>query len=136
MRTGVGPACGHPSVPVFCTVIGTRAASPANSNRVSIGYIRQDVPKTPDAPGHATLPAAQPHETAPAPAEQHTEPPGQERAAPAEANAASDYFHGHVPNYVTAVIVSYRAFDTMFETAVIFIAGLAMILFLRRRGPG
>ena len=47
-----------------------------------------------------------------------------------------DYFHGHVPNTVTSVIVSYRAFDTMFETAVIFTAGLAMILLLRRRREG
>lgn len=47
----------------------------------------------------------------------------------------SDYFHGHVSNMVTSVIVSYRAYDTMFETAVIFTAGLGMILLLRgRRG--
>ncbi len=46
-----------------------------------------------------------------------------------------DYFHGHVANMVTAVIVSYRAYDTMFETAVIFTAGLGLILLLRgRRG--
>lgn len=48
---------------------------------------------------------------------------------------APDYFHGHVPNQVTSVIVTYRAFDTMFEVAVIFTAGLSMILLLRgRRG--
>ena len=46
-----------------------------------------------------------------------------------------DYFHGHVDNMVTSVIVSYRAYDTLFETAVIFTAGLGMILLLRgRRG--
>ena len=46
-----------------------------------------------------------------------------------------DYFHGHVANMVTAVIVTYRAYDTMFETAVIFTAGLGLILLLRgRRG--
>jgi multicomponent Na+:H+ antiporter subunit B len=46
-----------------------------------------------------------------------------------------DYFHGHVPNQVTAVIVSYRAMDTLMEAAVIFAAGLSMILLLRgRRG--
>jgi len=101
-------------------------ASPANSNRVSIGYIRQDVEKTPDAPGHGTGPAV--HD-----ATQPVAAPGQPAGPVAQEHAGADYFHGHVPNFVTAVIVSYRAFDTMFETAVIFIAGLAMILFLRRR---
>lgn len=81
------------------------AGSPANSNPVSIGYIRQDVEKEPDYNGHY------------------------ERPQPKE----PDYFHGHVPNYVTAVIVSYRGYDTMYETTVIFIAGVSMILFLRRR---
>lgn len=52
-----------------------------------------------------------------------------------EEHAHGDYFHGHVPNQVTSIIVSYRAFDTMFETAVIFTAGLGMIVLLRgRRG--
>ena len=52
-----------------------------------------------------------------------------------DGNHRHDYFHGHVHNMVTAVIVSYRAYDTMFETAVIFTAGLGMILLLRgRRG--
>lgn len=37
-----------------------------------------------------------------------------------------------VPNVVTAVLADYRAFDTMFETAVVFIAGLAIIFILRR----
>ena len=44
-----------------------------------------------------------------------------------------DYFHGHVPNLVTSVIVTYRAYDTMFEAAVIFTAGVSLILLLRRR---
>lgn len=34
------------------------------------------------------------------------------------------------PNMVTAVIVDYRAFDTMFETTVMFLAGIAVILIL------
>lgn len=34
----------------------------------------------------------------------------------------------HVPNQVTAVLASYRGYDTMFETAVIFTAGLSLIL--------
>jgi multicomponent Na+:H+ antiporter subunit B len=36
------------------------------------------------------------------------------------------------PNVVTAVLASYRGFDTLFETAVIFTAGAGMILLLRR----
>ncbi|MBN2491267.1 MAG: DUF4040 domain-containing protein [Planctomycetes bacterium] len=34
----------------------------------------------------------------------------------------------HVPNQVTAVLASYRGYDTMFETAVIFTAGISLIL--------
>jgi multicomponent Na+:H+ antiporter subunit B len=37
-----------------------------------------------------------------------------------------------VPNMVTSVLADYRGFDTMFETAVIFAAGLAVIAILRR----
>jgi multicomponent Na+:H+ antiporter subunit B len=33
-----------------------------------------------------------------------------------------------VPNVVTAVLASYRGFDTLFETAVIFTAGISLIL--------
>ena len=36
-----------------------------------------------------------------------------------------------VPNVVTAVLADYRGFDTMFETAVIFTAGIAVIFVLR-----
>ena len=48
----------------------------------------------------------------------------------------SDYYIEHAidecnsPNMVTAVIVDYRAFDTMFETTVMFLAGVAVILIL------
>ena len=49
--------------------------------------------------------------------------------------ATPEDFHGHVPNLVTSVIVTYRAYDTMFEAAVIFTAGMGMILLLRRRRP-
>jgi len=35
-----------------------------------------------------------------------------------------------VPNVVTAVLASYRGFDTLGETAVIFAAGLAVVLLL------
>jgi multicomponent Na+:H+ antiporter subunit B len=44
-----------------------------------------------------------------------------------------------VPNIVTAVLADYRGYDTMFETAVIFTAGVACFLLLRifvRKEPG
>ncbi len=41
----------------------------------------------------------------------------------------------HVPNVVTAVLASYRGHDTMFETAVIFTGGAAVLLLLRSRKP-
>ncbi len=37
-----------------------------------------------------------------------------------------------VPNIVTSVLADYRGFDTMFETAVIFAAGVAVFAILRR----
>ncbi len=48
----------------------------------------------------------------------------------------SDHYIEHAidecnsPNMVTAVIVDYRAFDTMFETTVMFLAGVAVVLIL------
>lgn len=51
----------------------------------------------------------------------------------------SDYYIEHAiedchsPNMVTAVIVDYRAFDTMFETTVMFLAGLSVIVVLANR---
>ena len=36
-----------------------------------------------------------------------------------------------VPNMVTAVLADYRGYDTMFETVVIFTAGIAVIGILR-----
>ena len=48
------------------------------------------------------------------------------------------YAETHAPNLVTGVIVDYRGFDTLFETMVILIAGLAVALILwprhRERG--
>ncbi len=38
-----------------------------------------------------------------------------------------------VPNIVTAVLADYRGYDTMFETTVIFTAGVAVMMLLRRR---
>lgn len=38
-----------------------------------------------------------------------------------------------VPNLVTAVLGDYRGYDTMFETVVIYCAGLAVVSVLRRK---
>lgn len=38
-----------------------------------------------------------------------------------------------VPNVVTSVLADYRGYDTLGETTVIFSAGMACILLLRRR---
>jgi len=40
-----------------------------------------------------------------------------------------------VANMVTAVLADYRGYDTLFETAVIFTAGVAVLMLLRRRKP-
>lgn len=37
----------------------------------------------------------------------------------------------HVPNLVTAILADYRGYDTMFETVVIFVAGIAILAILR-----
>ena len=39
----------------------------------------------------------------------------------------------HTPNVVTSVLMDYRSLDTMVETVVIFTAGIACILLLRRK---
>ncbi len=84
--------------------------SPTNRHALTRGMIQQDVKKSPTG------------KSGQLPAQEH-------------ATAHGDYFHGYVPNQVTAVIVSYRAFDTMFECCVILTAGFSMILLLRgRRG--
>lgn len=41
-----------------------------------------------------------------------------------------------VPNVVTAVLASYRGYDTLGETAVVFTAGIGVIALLRRRAQG
>lgn len=38
-----------------------------------------------------------------------------------------------VPNAVTSILADYRGYDTMFETSVIFTAGIAVMMLLRRR---
>ena len=52
--------------------------------------------------------------------------------SPASVSPVSSHFIAktgvdtEVPNMVTAVLADYRGFDTMFETVVVFIAGLAL----------
>jgi multicomponent Na+:H+ antiporter subunit B len=58
--------------------------------------------------------------------------------APAQQHVAPDYIEGAVqdsrtPNVVTAILADYRSHDTFGETLVIFTAGLACLLVLRRR---
>jgi len=43
-----------------------------------------------------------------------------------------NYEETHIPNVVTAVLASYRGFDTLGEVAVIFTAGIGVLLLLRR----
>ncbi|MEK9657840.1 MAG: hydrogen gas-evolving membrane-bound hydrogenase subunit E [bacterium] len=40
------------------------------------------------------------------------------------------YKDGHVPNVITSVLADYRSFDTMFETCVVFIAGVGIMAIL------
>jgi multicomponent Na+:H+ antiporter subunit B len=57
--------------------------------------------------------------------------------APASISSVSSHFISNtgvdteVPNMVTAVLADYRGFDTMLETVVVFIAGLAVVSILR-----
>ncbi|MEW6416772.1 MAG: hydrogen gas-evolving membrane-bound hydrogenase subunit E [Nitrospirota bacterium] len=37
-----------------------------------------------------------------------------------------------VPNMVTSILADYRGYDTMFETTVIFTAGIVVMMLLRR----
>ena len=57
------------------------------------------------------------------PVQTHPDPSFMERSQPD--------MHG-LPNVVTAVLASYRGYDTLGETAVIFTAGIAVLLILRR----
>jgi multicomponent Na+:H+ antiporter subunit B len=60
--------------------------------------------------------------------------------APIHQHVAPRYIEGAatevgVPNIVTAVLADYRSFDTLGETTVVFVAGIAVLLLLRR-SPG
>ena len=63
--------------------------------------------------------------------------PWADPASPAATHVSAYYIENsvqetHVPNLVTAVLGDYRGYDTMFETVVIYCAGLAVICVLRR----
>tara|TARA_Y100000589_G_C27166395_1_gene634923 strand:+ start:1525 stop:2274 length:750 start_codon:yes stop_codon:yes gene_type:complete len=57
--------------------------------------------------------------------------------SPASKSPVSSHFIANtgvdteVPNMVTAVLADYRGFDTMFETVVVFIAGMAVLAILK-----
>lgn len=55
--------------------------------------------------------------------------------APIHQHVAPRYLENEVdvPNVVTAVLASFRAFDTLGETTVVFTAGAGIIALLRRR---
>jgi multisubunit sodium/proton antiporter, MrpB subunit (2.A.63.1) len=59
-------------------------------------------------------------------------------ASPASRHVSPQYIMDSMeetatPNMVTAVLADYRGYDTLGETTVIFSAGMACILILRRR---
>ena len=43
-----------------------------------------------------------------------------------------NYDETHIPNVVTSVLASYRGYDTLGETTVIFTAGIGVLLLLKR----
>lgn len=45
----------------------------------------------------------------------------------------NSYKQTHTDNMVTAVLADYRAFDTLGETLVVFVAGVACALLLQKR---
>jgi len=62
----------------------------------------------------------------------HETAAAREQGQPEHGHPADD-FNGHVPNTVTSLLAAYRSLDTMFETTVIFVAGVSLLLLLRRR---
>jgi len=58
--------------------------------------------------------------------------------SPASTHVSPEYIEEsyektEVPNIVTAVLADYRGYDTLGETTVVFTAGIACALLLRRR---
>lgn len=64
-----------------------------------------------------------PFGTAEQPINQHVGPDYLKRSLP----------ETHIPNVVTSVLASYRGFDTLGETTVVFTAGIGILMLLRRR---
>jgi len=67
-------------------------------------------------------------------------PPYGDPANPVHHHVADHYLEESpheigVPNIVTAVLASYRGYDTMGETTVVFTAAVAVMLLLARRRP-
>ena len=65
-------------------------------------------------------------------------PPFSDPQAPIHQHVAPRYLNDGqretgIPNIVTAVLASYRSFDTLGETTVVFTAGIGVIALLRRR---
>ena len=61
-----------------------------------------------------------------------------DESAPIHAHVAPQYLQQAVPqtgvpNVVTAVLASYRGYDTLDETTVVFTAGAGVVALLRRR---
>ncbi|MFN0262840.1 DUF4040 domain-containing protein [Tepidamorphus sp. 3E244] len=64
-------------------------------------------------------------------------PPFGEAMTPMNTHVGMDYMDMSmpdtgIPNVVTSVLASYRGFDTLGETAVVFAAGIGVLLLLRR----
>jgi multicomponent Na+:H+ antiporter subunit B len=133
------PAFGDPNAPVHTDAVGRK-------------YIAQEVGKVhPVAHHHDDTHHDEAHhdeahhDGADHSADDHepdTSAPAEHHGGSSEIHVdpAQDAHHGdygtHVPNLVTAVLAAYRGYDTMFETAVIFTAGVCLIVLLRdRRSP-
>ena len=61
--------------------------------------------------------------------------------SPASLHVSPEYIQKTVddtatPNIITSVLADYRGYDTLGETTVIFTAGIACILLLRKRNKG
>lgn len=55
------------------------------------------------------------------------------RSATADHYINKSYDDSHIPNIVTTVLASYRSFDTLGETTVVYTAALAVMMLLGRR---
>ena len=65
-------------------------------------------------------------------------PPFGDPSSPASTHVSAEYLERSLqdtqtPNVVTSVLMDYRSLDTLIETVVIFTAGIACALLLRRR---